>query len=195
MVVHNYPSSGHDNKHFLVIYWTCSFWIQALLLQEGHFLSVGRWVFLQSVASTLKCFSLQHIWSKWSLIAHWRMHDIKCLQTWNNHVLSLLEIVCSGICIYHHVEQNWSSHHASEGVPLSFDHANCRSVRDYIYFIGTSVLCYCLLHENSCFPCTVEMKARLAAPCRRAQGFVSRHTSIHPSVFWDEYLWSCSIFS
>lgn len=51
---------------------------------------VGRWVFLQSVASTLKCFSLQHICPKWSLIAHWRMHDIKCLQTWNNHVLSPL---------------------------------------------------------------------------------------------------------
>lgn len=77
---------------------------------------VGRWVFLQSVASNLKCFSLQHICPKWSLIAHWRMHDIKCLQTWNNHVLSLLEIVCSGICINHHVEQNWSSHHTIRSV-------------------------------------------------------------------------------
>ena len=114
MVVHNYPSSRHDNKHFPVIYWTRSSRIQALLLQEGHLLSVGRWVFLQSVASTLKCFSLQHICPKWSLIAHWRMHDIKCLQTWNNHVLSLLEIVCSGICIYHQVEQNkFSSHNRS----------------------------------------------------------------------------------
>lgn len=64
--------------------------------EEADLLAVGRWVFLQSVASTLKCFSLQHICPKWSLIAHWRMHDIKCLQTWNNHVLSLLEIVCSG---------------------------------------------------------------------------------------------------
>lgn len=71
---------------------------------------VGRWVFLQSVASTLKCFSLQHICPKWSLIAHWRMHDIKCLQTWSNHVYSLLKIVCSGICINHHAEQNCSLH-------------------------------------------------------------------------------------
>lgn len=39
-------------------------------------------LFLQSVASNLKCFSLQHICPKWSLLAHWRMHDIKCLQTW-----------------------------------------------------------------------------------------------------------------
>lgn len=152
MVVHNYPPSRHDNKHFLVIYWTCSSRIQALLLQEGHLLLVGSWVFLQSVASTLKCFSLQHIWSKWSLIAHWRMHDIKCLQTWNNHVLSLLEIVCSGICIYHHVEQNWSSHHTSEGVPFSFDHANCISVGDYIYFIGTSVYVTVCFMETLALP-------------------------------------------
>lgn len=89
----------YNNKHFLDIYWTCSSPIQALLLQEGHPLLLGRWVFLQSVASTLKCFILQNICPKWSLIAHWRMHDIKCLQTWNDHVLSLLEIVCSGICI------------------------------------------------------------------------------------------------
>lgn len=146
-------------KHFLFIYSTSSSQIQALLLQEGRLLLVGRWVFLQSVASTLKCFSLQHICPKWSLIAHWRMHDIKCLQTWNNHVLSLLEIVCFGICIYHHVEQNWSSFITHQRrVPFSFDHANCISVRDYIYFIGTSVyVTVCFMKKTLCFPCTVEM--------------------------------------
>lgn len=153
MVVHNYPSSRHDNKHFLVIYWTCSSQIQALLLQEDHLLLVGRWVFLQSVASTLKCFSLQHICPKWSLIAHWRMHDIKCLQTWNNHVLSLLEMVCSGICIYHHVEQNWSSHHTSEACPIfiwSCQLYKCE--REYIYFIGTSVYVTVCFMKALAFP-------------------------------------------
>ncbi len=118
---------------------------------------VGHWVFLQSVASTLKCFSLQHICPKWSLIAHWRMHDIKCLQTWNNHVLSLLEIVCSGICIYHQVEQNWSSHHTSEACPIfiwSCQLYKCERIYLFYWYI---CLCYCLLHENSCFPCAVEM--------------------------------------
>lgn len=53
------------------------------------------------------------------------MHDIKCLQTWNNHVLSLLEIVSSGICIYHHVEQKpkfsshiWSVSHSRLIMPI-----------------------------------------------------------------------------
>lgn len=131
-----------------------------MLLQEDRLLWVGRWVFLQSVASTLKCFSLQHICPKWSLIAHWRMHDIKCLQTWNNHVLSLLEIVCSGICINHHVEQNRSSHHTSEACPvfvLTMPVVHC--VRDSIYFTGTSVnvTVFCFM-ETLCFPCAVEKR-------------------------------------
>lgn len=154
MVVHNYPSSRHNNKHLLVIYWTCSSRIQALLLQEGRLLSVGRWVFLQSVASTLKCFSLQHICPKWSLIAHWRMHDIKCLQTWNNHVLSLLEIVCSGICIYHQVDQNLKfSSHIRSIVPFPSGHAGCLSVRESICFVGTSVYVTVRLMKTLCFPC------------------------------------------
>lgn len=85
-----------------------------MLISDSSFATVGSPLGGPLSLSTncgldLKCFSL-HICPKWSLIAHWRMHDIKCLQTWNNHVLSLLEIVCSGICIYHHVEQNWISH-------------------------------------------------------------------------------------
>lgn len=183
MVVHNYPSFRHDNKHFLVIYWTCSSQIQALLLQEGHLLSVGRWVFLQSVASTLKCFSLQHICPKWSLIAHWRMHDIKCLQTWNNHVLSLLEIVCSGICIYHQDEQNWSFHHKSDACPIliwSCQLYKCERIYLFCWYI---CLCCCLLHENSCFPCAVEMhrKQKLSSQ-HRAGELKSFSVAILPSI-------------
>lgn len=185
MVVHNDPSSRHDNKHFLVLYWTCSSQIQALLMQEALLLWVGHWVFLQSVASTLKCFSLQHICPKWSLIAHWRMHDIKCLQTWNNHVLSLLEIVCSGICIYHHVEQKlkfFVTH--PKCVPLLFDHANCISVRESIYFIGASVSITVCFMETSCFPCTVEMhrKQRLSQSSAKESWRVSQSPYFHPSV-------------
>lgn len=162
MVVHNYPSSRHDNKPchvlvVLVIYWTCSFQIQAFLLQEGHLLLVGRWVFLQSVASTSKCFSLQHIWSKWSLIAHWRMHDIRCLQTWNNHVLSLLEIVCCG---HFYLPPCWTKLKFSSHIwrcPIfiySCHLCNCEILYLFYWYIR---FCYCLLHEISCFPCTVDM--------------------------------------
>lgn len=83
------------------------FWyILNMFISDSSFATAGRSspfsgcrIFLESVASNYKCFSLQHICPKWSLIAHWRMHDIKCLQTWNNHVLSLLEIVRSGIVL------------------------------------------------------------------------------------------------
>lgn len=129
--------------------------------EEADLLSVGRWVFLQSVASTLKCFSLQHICPKWSLIAHWRMHDIKCLQTWNNHVLSLLEIVCSGFVFTTMLNKTevLTNHirRVSHSLLFLFNHANCVSVRDYIYFVGTSVYVTVLLHKNSCFPCAVKM--------------------------------------
>lgn len=139
------------------------------------------WVFLQSVASTLKCFSLQHIWSKWSLIAHWRMHDIKCLQTWNNHVLSLLEIVCSVICIHHHVEQNRSSRHTSEGVPFSIRSCQlCKCERFYLFYWYIR-LCYCLLHENSGFPCTVETR-RNPNSQRRAGDLQGFTVAIPPSI-------------
>lgn len=147
MVVHNDPSSRHDNKNFLVLYWTCSSQIQALLLQEALLLWVGRLVFLQSVASTLKCFSLQHICPKWSLIAHWRMHDIKCLQTWNNHVLSLLEIVCSGICIYHHVEQKLKFFVTHPKVCPTFV-LSCQLYKCERIYLFCWCICfyYCLLH-------------------------------------------------
>lgn len=147
MVVHNDPSSRHDNKHFLVLYWTCSSQIQALLLQEALLLWVGRLDFLQSVASTLKCFSLQHICPKWSLIAHWRMHDIKCLQTWNNHVLSLLEIVCSGICIYHHVEQKLKFFVTHLKVCPTFV-SSCQLYKCERIYLFYWCICfyYCLLH-------------------------------------------------
>lgn len=153
MVVHNDPSSRHENKIILVIYWTHS----SLLLQEGHLHLVGCWVFLQNVASTIKCFSLQQMCPKWSLIAHWRMHDIKCLQTWNNHVLSLLEIVCSGICIHHHVEQNWSSLHTSDACPIFIWSCQLYKCERLYLFYWYICLSYWLLNENSCFPCTVEM--------------------------------------
>lgn len=153
MVVHNYPSSRHDNKHSLVIYWTCSPEIQALLLQEGRRPPGGPLsLSTKSVASNLKCFSLQHICPKWSLIAHWRMHDIKCLQTWNNHVLSLLEIVCSDICIYHQVEQNWSSHFTSEACPIFIRSCQLYTCGRIYLFYWYICLCYCLLHVNSGFP-------------------------------------------
>lgn len=175
-------------RHFLVYIEHAHLRFKLCYLQEDRLLWVGRWVFLQSVASTLKCFSLQHICPKWSLIAHWRMHDIKCLQTWNNHVLSLLEIVCSGICINHHVEQNRSSHHTSEACPvfvLTMPVVHC--VRDSIYFTGTSVnvTVFCFM-ETLRFPCAVEKthwKPKLGSQqrCRRAQGFLGRHTSVHLS--------------
>lgn len=152
MVVHNYPPSRHDNKHFLVIYWTCSSRIQALLLQEGSSPLAGPLSLSTSVASTLKCFSLQHICPKWSLIAHWRMHDIKCLQTWNNHVLSLLEIVRSGICIYHQVEQNSRSHHTSGACPIFVWPCQlCKRERIYLFY-WYICSCYCFASQNSSLP-------------------------------------------
>lgn len=69
-------------------------------------------------------------------------------------------------------------------VPFSFDHANCISVRDYIYFIGTSVYVTVCFMKTLAFPAlqkSIEIKARLTAQYRRAKGFLSHHTSIHLS--------------
>lgn len=179
MVVHNYPSSKHNNKHFLVKYWN-------MLISDSSFATAGGSspsgrplnLSTKSVASTLKCFSLQHICPKWSLIAHWRMHDIKCLQTWNNHVLSPLEIVCSGICIYHHVEQNqsFSSRIGKQRAPFSFDHARCICVRDHVHFLSTPVsVTVCFMKTLECFPharCRNAQKSVLTATRRRAEGFL-----------------------
>lgn len=146
---------------------------------------MGRSVFLQSVASTLKCFSLQHICPKWSLIAHWRMHDIKCLQTWNNHVLSLFRA-----CLFWHLylppcwtNLKFSSHILS--VPLSFDHASHISVRESIYFTRTSFCVTVRFMETSCFSCAVEMQREQSWVRRRAGGFSQSpyfHLSIRPSI-------------
>lgn len=106
----------------------------------------------------------------------------------NNHVLSLLEIVCPGICTLS--PPRWtkprSSHpHISD---IFFFCPIMLSVQGREVIFILSVHLFMLLFRfmgNSWLSllCTkrVETEARLTAPCGRARGSLSRHTSIHPS--------------
>lgn len=72
-----------------------------------------------------------------------------------------------------------------ECVPFSFDHANCTHARDYIYFLLVHLLMllfasWKLLLSLRCKN-ALKLEARLTAPCRRARGFLTRHTSIRLS--------------
>lgn len=140
-------------------------------------------------------FATYTVWLKWSLIAHWRMHDIKCLQTWSNHVLSLLEIVCSGICIYHHVEQNWSSCHTSEMCPIFIWSCQLyKCGRLYVFYWYICLLPFASWKFLLSLHCKNALKSKQGSQHQGGElkGF---SVTILPSVFWDEYLWSCSIFS
>lgn len=182
---------------FSGIYWLCSSQIQALLQQDDHLLSVGCRIFLESVASNYKCFSLQHICPKWSFIAHWRMHDIKCLQTWSNHVLSLLEIVRTGIVLITTLEQRPTFlSHTRSVIPCPFSSCQSYTCERLYLFYWYICWCYCLLHEHSGFPGAVEMHSSWRYACGTVQegpGILSYHTSIRLSSGMN--IWSCSIFS
>lgn len=141
--MHNYyPSSKHDNKYFTVIYRH----VRALLSPEGR-CYLGRstkWPRL------LKCFSLHHICPRWSPIAHWRMHEIKCLLETTMYYPSLRLSICIH---HHHVEQNDFS-------PIRPNMSLVYVLRDYFYVMGT------------CCTFTVLLRITLSAPCcavRRAQ--------------------------
>lgn len=119
----------------------------------------------------------------------------------NNHVLSLLEIVCPGICTLS--PPRWtkprSSHpHISDIFFFLSDHAECTRSRGYIYFIGTSVYVTVPLHGKLvAFPALYKTRWNRSSAhgaVRESSG-VSQSPYFHPSVFWDEYLWRCSIFS
>lgn len=194
--MHNYSPCRHVKKTFLVN-WTCSFQIQASLLQNGHFLLVGRWVFLRSVASTLKCFSLQHIlYVLDGLLLH--IEGCMILSVYKLEATMYyppLEIVCSGICIYHHVEQNWSFCHTSGVCPiLIWSCQLCKCGRLYLFQKYICLLLFASWKLLLSLHCKNALKWE-AYSTKQVSSRVSQSSYFHSSVFWDEYLWSCSIFS
>lgn len=152
-------------------------------------------LFLQSVASKLKCFSLQHICPKWSLLAHWRMHDIKCLQTWKQPC-----IIPVRDCLFRHLylTPRWTKLKFSWHITI-FIWPGQMYKSERIYFIDTFFFCYCLLLENFCFLCTAGLHKKQKLRSQQREGELGGSSfaifSVHLFDFWDEYLWSCSILS
>ena len=148
--VHNCPYSRYDKERVLVVYWRHSC--------QTKVLPCWWRLFLQCVASNLKCFSLQHICPKWSLLAHWRMHDIKCLQTWKQPCIIPLRD-----CLFRHLylTSRWTKLKFSWHITIFIWPGQMyKSERiDFIdtWFIYFFFFCYCLLLENFCFLCTARL--------------------------------------